>query len=107
MSKYAIRLVVISCVVFILTGVVIINNGMPQFIKDESSFNIEYSVSPLDFKVETTNYSVDMNGNVMNDIEKSSSQIITSSVKGIEYVTNKITDGAFQMFDKIKSKVGY
>jgi hypothetical protein len=107
MSKYAFRLVLIFCIVFILTGVVVINNGMPQFVKDESNFNIEYSISPLNFKVETTNYSIDMNGNLISNIGKKSSQIMTSSVKEIEYVVNKITDSMFKMFDGIKSIVGH
>jgi hypothetical protein len=107
MSKYAFRLVLIFCIVFILTGVVVINNGMPQFVKDESNFNIEYSISPLNFKVETTNYSIDMNGNLISNIGKKSSQIMTSSVKEIEYVVNKIIDSMFKMFDGIKSIVGH
>lgn len=93
------------CLILILTGIIIVNNSMPKFIKDKSNFSISCSLSPFDFKINTKNYSINMGGDSLNNF-------MNKSIKTTEDVGNNIKNGvdgiinsAGRTFNQIKSNI--
>ncbi|MBP2033026.1 hypothetical protein J2Z42_001705 [Clostridium algifaecis] len=105
MEKRAAVFMSAFCLILILTGIIIVNNSMPKFIKDKSNFSISCSLSPFDFKINTKNYSINMGGDSLNNF-------MNKSIKTTEDVGNNIKNGvdgiinsAGRTFNQIKSNI--
>lgn len=105
MSRRLFKLIVISCFILILTGIVIVNNSMPQFIKDRSNFSINCSFSPFGLKIQTQNYSINMDGKSVYDLKNSSGRILVDMGENIGSKINEAAEGAGEILNGIKSNI--
>ncbi|WP_446898739.1 hypothetical protein ACSVC9_02105 [Clostridium sp. LBM24168] len=107
MSRRAFKSVVICCIILILTGIVIVNASMPKFVKDRSDFSINCSFSPFDFKIETQNYFVNMNGNTIYNFKENLLGTITNVGENIRYKVDAAADSVEKTFYEIKANIGH
>lgn len=99
MSKKAYRCVIVLCIILIFTGIIIVNNSMPEFIKGKSKFSINCSLSPLDFKINTKNYSINFGRDNFNNFKDVPSWITEK--------TNNIISGIHETAESIKSDIAH
>lgn len=107
MSKKAHIWVIIYCIFLILTGIIIVNNSMPEFVKKNSGLSIDYRFSPFDVKLETKNYCIDMNGNIFYDFKKSSEDILINIDNNIKGGLDNRVKGLGKIFNQIKDNINH
>lgn len=106
MNTRAFKSVIVCCFILVLAGILIVNNSMPQFVKDRSNFSIDCSFSPFDLKIETQNYTVDMNGSSVYDIKDSSVRAVMEIGENVKDKMNAAADSTEKIFQEIKSNIG-
>lgn len=88
--------VIIFCSIIIFSGFTIVTARLPEFIKNDSSFKINCTLSPFDFSVDMGQYSVCINNkigyNFKNGTKKLANLIGEKVYSGICDVTDKTGD---------------
>lgn len=105
MGIKTVKSIVILSIAIIVSGILVVSNSMPKFIKDNSKISIDYSFSPLDFKIETNKYSIDMNGNTFCSLKDKAANAIFNAGDGIKSAGEHVVSGVSDRIDEIKTNV--
>jgi hypothetical protein len=81
------------CIGLFILGFLNITNGFPQFIKDKSSFSLNYSFKPLDIKIKTGDYVVYFN-----------KSILTSGENNVHNILGNIEGEVFKIVNLVNHK---
>lgn len=90
LKKKGIILVIVTCIIIVLYGFITISNSLPKFIKDRSTFKIDYRFSPFDFRVDLGDYSLYVNQKVFTNIKDSSVRLVSNLESKLYHNTTNI-----------------
>lgn len=75
-KKIRIMILIFSCMTILFIGLIKINAAFPWSSTDKASMKVSYTLKPFDFKIETKNFSMQVNGECFSDIKEKSKEIL-------------------------------
>ncbi|MDW8799824.1 hypothetical protein P8V03_01485 [Clostridium sp. A1-XYC3] len=105
MKKKNMIIVMVISLVIVVYGFIVVNAGMPKFIKDRSSFKINYNFLPFDFRVEMGDYSLYINKKVGLNIKNSSAKLLNNIEKSMNQNVSNFVDKTSTVFKNAEDKI--
>jgi hypothetical protein len=105
LKKKGIILMLLTCIVTVLYGFINISNGLPKFIKDRSNLKINYTIYPVDFRIDLGEYSLYVNQKIFANIKDSSVKLVANMENKVQDNTNNIINNTSNVFKNMESKI--
>ncbi|WP_368488516.1 hypothetical protein [Clostridium sp. BJN0013] len=104
MSKKGVIAVIIIFTIIIFAGFTIVTARLPEFIKDDSNFKIDCSLSPFDFRVDMGEYSLYINNKIGYNFKNGTKKLVNSIGEGVHSGISKVTNKTEHIFENIEDK---
>lgn len=98
-------LIMIICVAIMLLGFVTVSDRLPKFIKDRSSFRINYSTTPFDFTMGINDYSLYINERAINNVRTGSVKLINNMGNNLYNGTSKAMNKTSEVFKNMENRI--
>lgn len=103
-SKKRFITVMVIFIMIIFSGFTIVSARLPEFIKDNSNFKINCSLSPFDFRVDVGEYSLCINNKIGYNFKNGTKKLVNSIGEEIHSGISKVTNGTEHIFENIEDK---
>ncbi|MDF2884174.1 MAG: hypothetical protein K0R54_4741 [Clostridiaceae bacterium] len=94
-------LVTIICFFIVLQGFLIVSNRLDQFIKDKSDFSLTYKISPLELKIDTKKYIMDISENSFYEFTNNKWEQFRENINKLNTSKNNVFNNAAKDVNKI------
>lgn len=93
------------CLMIVFYGFIVISGGLPKFIKDRSTFKINYSLSPFDFRMDISEYSLYVNRKVITNMKNDSVQLFNKIEDKVYNNASGIINKTSETFQGMEEKI--
>lgn len=101
------RIIIVTIISFfiVLQGFLIISNRMDQFIKDKSGFSLTYKISPLELKIDTKKYIMDISQRSFGEFVNIKGEQFRENINKLNTSKNNIFNNAAKEVNKISEVI--
>lgn len=101
------RIIIVTIISFfiVLQGFLIISNRMDQFIKDKSGFSLTYKISPLELKIDTKRYIMDISQRSFGEFVNIKGEQFRENINKLNTSKNNIFNNAAKEVNKISEVI--
>lgn len=98
-------LILSICIMIVFYGFVVVSGGLPKFIKDRSDFKINYSLSPFNFRMDISEYSLYINSKVVDNMKNGSIKLFNNIENKVHSNTSGIINKTSGVFKGMEEKI--
>jgi hypothetical protein len=103
-SKKRFMMIITIFIIIIFSGFTIVSARLPEFIKDNSSFKINCSLSPFYFKVDMGEYSLCIDNKIGYNFKNGTKKLVNFIGEEIHSGISKVSDGTEHILENIEDK---
>lgn len=100
-----IMLILSICLMIVFYGFIVISGSLPKFIKDRSTFKINYTLVPFDFRMDISEYSLYVNSKVVTNMRSSSRKLLNNIENKVYHSTSGIINKTSETFKGMEEKI--
>lgn len=93
--------VLVICLLIVLQGFLIVSDRLDQFIKDKSNVSLTYKILPLELKIDTKKYTLDISQHSFGEFFNNKSEALKENVSKLNTSKNNVLSNAAKEVNKI------